>query len=212
MKFVRLILVKPWALIRSPTDMEVLRVLCGTTRPLTGREVSRLVRTGSQSTVNATLRRLDREGVVRAKEAGKAYLYTLNRQHLAASAIEDLADIRGKLERQLRRQVAGWAIAPEHVSIFGSAARGNGNTRSDIDVFVVRPTAVSEEDPGWRLQMQELSDLVYAWTGNQVGLAEISATDVRRLRREQPPVVAELRRDAITITGRTPVELLGASA
>ena len=32
---------RPWAPIRSPIDMDVIRVLRGTTRPLTGREVAR---------------------------------------------------------------------------------------------------------------------------------------------------------------------------
>src|SRR5438128_11174738 len=59
----------PWVLIRSPIDIEVLRVLRGTTRALTGREVARLVRTGSQPTVNASLRRLNAEGLAHAREA-----------------------------------------------------------------------------------------------------------------------------------------------
>src|SRR6266436_1902633 len=116
----------PWALIRSPIDMEVLRVLRGTTRPLTGREVARLVSTGSQPTVNAILRRLSAEGLVHAEEAGNAYLYTLNREHLAAPAVELLADVRTELERRLRVEIAAWDVVPVHVSIFGSAARGDG--------------------------------------------------------------------------------------
>lgn len=202
----------PWALVRSPIDMEVLLVLRGTTRPLTGREVSRLVRTGSQPSVNASLRRLTEEGVVHAEEAGKAYLYTLNREHLAAPAVEHLAGIRLELERRLRTEIGDWEIAPAHASIFGSAARGDGDTRSDIDVFVVRPPRVSEDDVRWRAQLERLSDLVHAWTGNHAALSEVSAADVRRLRRERPPVVEELRRDAITLAGPEPSKVLGAMA
>lgn len=202
---------RPWALIRSPIDMEVLLVLGGTTRPLTGREVARLVRAGSQPAVNAALRRLAEHGLVRAEEAGNAYLYTFNREHLAAPAVEQLADIRTELERRLRAEVAEWAIAPAHVSIFGSAARGDGDTRSDIDIFVVRPVDVAEEDPDWREQLERLADYVYGWTGNHAALSEVSAADIRRLRRERPPVVDELRRDAITLAGPAAAELLGAT-
>src|SRR6266508_2965124 len=137
---------RPWAPIRSPIDMEVLRVLQGTSRPLTGREVARLVRAGSQPAVNVALRRLAEEGVLRVEEAGNAYLYTFNREHLAAPALELLVDIRSELDRRLRAEIAEWKIAPAHVSIFGSAARGDGDTRSDIDLFVVRPARVSEDD------------------------------------------------------------------
>lgn len=203
---------RPWALIRSPIDIEVVLVLRGTTRPLTGREVARLVRAGSQPTVNAALRRLAGEGVVRAEEAGNAYLYTLNREHLAAPVVEQLAGIRAELERRLRAEIDDWEIAPAHVSIFGSAARGDGDTRSDIDIFVLRPARVSEDDAQWRAQLERLSDRVYAWTGNHVALSEVSAADVRRLRRERPPVVEELRRDGIALAGPEPSELLAATA
>ncbi|MBA3433142.1 MAG: hypothetical protein H0U08_03510, partial [Actinobacteria bacterium] len=97
---------RPWALIRSPIDMEVVLVLRGTTRQLTGREVARLVRTGSQPAVNASLRRLAEEGLVHSEEAGNAYLYTFNREHLAAPALEQLAGIRSELERRLRTEIA----------------------------------------------------------------------------------------------------------
>jgi predicted nucleotidyltransferase len=200
---------RPWALIRSPIDTEVLLVLGGTTRPLTGREVSRLVRTGSQPAVNAALRRLGEEGLVRVEEAGNAFLYTLNREHLGAPAVELLLGIRTELERRLRAEVAEWGIAPAHVSIFGSAARGEGDTRSDIDIFVVRAADVPEDEPRWREQLDRLSDRVHDWTGNRAALSVVSVSDVRRLQRESPPVVEELRRDAITLAGPTPSELLG---
>jgi DNA-binding transcriptional ArsR family regulator len=199
---------RPWAPIRSPIDMEVLRVLRGTTRPLTGREVARLVRAGSQPTVNASLRRLSEEGLIRAEEAGNAYLYTFNREHLAAPAIELLADVRSELERRLRDEIAEWQVAPVHLSIFGSAARGDGDTESDIDIFVVRPRNVPDDDPRWREQLDGLSDRIRAWTGNHAALSEVSAANVRRLRRERPPVVEELRRDAITLAGLPPADLL----
>lgn len=202
---------RPWALIRSPVDFDILLVLRGTTRPLTGRDVARLVREGSQPTVNACLRRLAEEGLVRVEEAGNAYLYTLNREHLGAPAIEVIADIRSELERRLRTEIAAWEIAPAHASIFGSAARGDGDTRSDIDIFVVRPRRMPEEDAGWRGQLERLIDQVYAWTGNHAALAEVSATELPRLRRERPPVVTELRRDAITLAGPAATQLLGAA-
>ena len=199
---------RPWAPIRSPVDMEVLRVLRGTTRPPTGREVARLVRAGSQPTVNASLRRLSEEGLVRAEEAGRAYLYTINREHLAAPAVELLADVRAELERRLRSEIAAWQIAPVHLSIFGSAARGDGDTASDIDIFVIRTRDVPDDDPLWREELGRLSDHVLAWTGNHAALSEVSETDLRRLRRERPSVVDELTQYAITIAGREPAELL----
>ena len=63
--------------------------------------------------------------------AGEYHLYTLNRQHLAAPAIELLADLRAEFQRRLRDEVAGWQVAPIHLSIFGSAARGAGDVADE---------------------------------------------------------------------------------
>lgn len=191
--------------------MEVLRVLRGTTRTLTGRDVARLVRAGSQPAVNASLQRLHDEGLVRRAEAGNAYLYTLNREHLAAPAVELLADVRSELKRRMEHEIAGWEIAPVHLSIFGSAARGDGDTDSDIDLFIVRPREVPDDDPQWRAQLDRLSSRVVAWTGNHAALSEVSENDVRRLRRERPSVIGELSADAITIIGPAARKLFGGS-
>jgi hypothetical protein len=74
-----------------------------------------------------------------------------------------------------------------------------------------RPSpGVAADDPRWREQLDRLSDHVLGWTGNHAGISEVAATDVRRLRRERPPIVQELINDAITISGSEPGELLRA--
>jgi predicted nucleotidyltransferase len=204
---------RPYAVISSPLDLEVLLVLRGTNRPLTGRDVARLVRRGSPAGVQKALRRLTGQGVVRAEEAGRALLYTLNRDHLAVPALEVLAGMRAELEARLRSRIAQWKIAPMHVSIFGSAARGDGDTSSDIDLFVVRSETVDEENEElWRAQLEELAADVRSWTGNHLAIAEVGEQELERLRRENPPVAESLRRDAITVTGPTPNELIGGGA
>ena len=160
--------------------------------------------------MNASLRRITEEGLVHAEEAGNAYLYTFNRDHLAAPAVELLADIRSELERRLRAEIAEWELAPAHLSIFGSAARSDGDTASDIDIFIVRSTEIPADNLRWREQLERLSEHVLAWTGNHAGLAEVSEADIRRLRRERPPIVDDLRQNASTLAGPEPVDLLGA--
>ncbi len=201
-------LARPFAAIIPTLDGEVLVVLAGTTRPLTGRDVAKLVKRGSQAGVNRALRRLVEHGVVEAQEAGAAILYSLNREHLAAPAVSSLADLRGELVRRLRQSFQVWKTRPLHASLFGSAARGDGKTSSDIDVFVVRPSGIDENDRRWREQLDQLARDVRRWTGNQLGLAEVSKRDVRRLRRIKPAVLFELRADAVTLVGPPVSELL----
>jgi predicted nucleotidyltransferase len=202
-------LARPYTAISPTLDPGVLSVLAGTTRPMTGREIARLLGRRSHSGVLDTLNRLTEHGLVDREEAGRAFLFTLNREHLAAPAIDLLAQMGSALFDRLSELVESWEIAPVHVSLFGSVARGEGDTNSDIDLFVVRPRKVDSEEPRWREQLDLLAHKVQRWTGNPAGIAEVGRGEIPRLRKERPPILAELRKDAITIAGAEAAALLG---
>jgi len=107
-----------------------------------------------------------------------------------------------KLIRRLRDTVGGWKIPAVHISLFGSAARGDGDIHSDIDLLIARPAGLDPESEQWRAQIDALAEDLRRWTGNNAGIVEISEADLPRLAQEQPPILAELRRDAITLTGK----------
>lgn len=200
---------RPYAAVCPTLDIDVLSALAHTTRPLTGREVSRLVGRESHEGVRKALSRLTAEGLVERQEAGGALLFTLNRDHLAAPAVAILADMRPELVRRLRRLIGSWDIGPMYASMFGSAARADGNTESDIDLFIVRPNAVDDNDMVWRQQLDDLAASVRRWTGNHAGIAEIAEREIPRLRADEPPIVRELREDSIPLGGPDVRSLLG---
>ena len=128
---------QPHTVICPTLDSGVLSVLAGTTRPLTGREVARLMGRNSHSGVLDVLHRLAAHGLVDSQEAGNALLYTLNRDHLAAPAVAVLAGIRAELLDRLRETIEGWEVQPVQVSMFGSVARRDGDVDSDIDLSLI---------------------------------------------------------------------------
>lgn len=199
---------RPYVVFSTPLDLEVLLVMRGTTRPLTGREIARLVTRGSPAGVQKALHRLVATGIVRTTEAGRAHLYSLNRDHLAAPAVETLASMRKVLEARLQEAIGEWGIAPVHVSVFGSAARGDGGIESDMDLFVVRPRDVGIDAPRWRTQLDALVSDVERWTGNHLAISEVDEQELELLGRERPPVVEAIVTEAVTLYGRSPRELL----
>lgn len=202
-------LARPYTAISPTLDPAVLTVLAGTSRPLTGREVARLVGRASHSGVIAALERLVDQGVVDREEAGRAFLFTLNREHLAAPAVEVLADLREELLRRIRDRVERWNVKARHLSLFGSAARGDGGLDSDIDLFVVRFGAIERQEPVWREQVDLLGWQVERWTGNPARIVEVEEREVAPLREERPPIVDELLADAIGLVGPDVSALLG---
>jgi predicted nucleotidyltransferase len=199
---------RPHAAVASSIDTDVLVTLAGTTRPLSGRRVAELVG-HSQRGVLVALDRFVEHGLVLRTAAGRAFMHELNRDHLAAPAVERLAGIRTELLRRLRDALAEWEVPPVHASMFGSAARADGDTRSDIDLFVVRPASMDEGNSSWRAQVEQLTQDVRSWTGNHLAVIEQDETEVGRLRRSMPPVLEELRRDGIDLAGAPLREVLG---
>ncbi len=200
---------RPYGVISHPLDGAVLHVLTGTTQGMSGRRVAEL--TGNtQEGVRKALRRLVDAGIVEQQEAGNAILYRFNRRHLAAPAVEQLTDLRRALLARLTDTFRAWVPPPLHASVFGSAARADGDSRSDIDLFVVRPDSVQTDDRVWREQAERLPGDVRDWTGNHANIVEIPESALAGLRRRRPAVVGSLEADALTLVGPDAAALLGA--
>ena len=192
---------RPHALVSRSIDADVLRVLAGTNDGMTGRHVHRMIGRGAHRTVQLALGRLAGQGLVDVREYGPSKLYTFNRDHLAADPLLELIGMRGRLLDRLRSTLALWEPAPAHASLFGSAARGDGDEESDIDLLIVQRPDVSHDLEPWRTQVDQLRDDVGRWTGNRAAISELSESDVRAMLAEESPIAAELDRDAITLAG-----------
>jgi predicted nucleotidyltransferase len=187
----------------------VLSVLARTEQALTGRAVAGLLAPpSSASGVQRVLDELVRNGVVIAEPAGRAKLYTLNREHVAAAAIEELANLRDRFISRIQAEAQTWEIPAAAVWLFGSASRGEGGPDSDIDILVVRPDDVSDSDPRWLAQLESLADLATRWSGNPCEIVEYSSTELQHLVRRRERLITELRRDAVPVTGASPQQTL----
>ncbi len=201
----------PYKAVCPSLDGDVLKVLAGTTMGLTGREVALLTGRTSHAGVLRVLNRLTEHGLVDRVDLNRAFLFTLNREHLAYPAVVTLAGMRVVLLDKLQEELEAWEIPPLHASLFGSAARGDGDAHSDIDLFIVRANEVDQEDPRWREQLSTLESKISRWTGNRAAALEVPESEVERLVAEDRPIIAELRADAIALAG-PPIAALFVSA
>ncbi len=189
----------PLSTVTPTLDGDVLVVLAGVDAELTGREVHRLANRGSEHGVRKVLDRLVGEGVVSRRPAGSAKLYVLNREHLAAPAIEALAGMRRELLRRMREAVAAWSITPIAVIVFGSFARGEATRESDVDVLVIRRSGVDADDLAWSGQVNEFAAAVSAWTGNDARVLEYSEDELAEARDDE--VLANAFSEGVEIAG-----------
>jgi predicted nucleotidyltransferase len=142
---------------------------------------------------------LIRTGLVTEAPAGRASMVTLNRNHLASGPLLALANLRGELVGRLRERLSGWPDL--HAAwLFGSVARGEATSESDIDLLIVADDLDSSD---LHDRLTELISDVRSWTGNEIQVVEHSPASWRRLVRAKNPLVAQIRSHGIALTADT---------
>lgn len=181
----------------------ILRVLWRTTSSMTGAQVHRLAGTGSDQGVRRALERLVRFGIVRSRQAGRATLYSLNREHLAFPAVDGA--FRALHPAGSFRSLVE-SVVTEHfpddpsivsVAMFGSVARGEARLDSDVDLLVVVPDAYSEPAQRVADDLRALEPRIGQWI-------QVYLTDPDRLRHAvdtEDPVVQSFRDDCEQLHG-----------
>ena len=141
-------------------------------------------------------------GLVERREAPPSALFRFVPEHVAAGAVLALADARRLVLDEIGRTASGLDPVPVSVVVFGSFARGEAVGESDLDLVLVRPDVVGEDDAGWRAGVEAWIDRVRRFTGNRVELLEVAEHDAARLLRSRKPLWLDVRRDGILVLGR----------
>lgn len=198
---IRMILARPFQVVTPTVDGDVLAVLARADAAFSPPQVRDLIDMHSVEGVRNALRRLSAQGIVTRDRYGNAYVYRLNREHVAARHIVGIAESSHEVLQRMREQLASWPVQCEFAALFGSAATGAMSEDSDIDVLIVRPDSVDvEADSSWRDQVAEFERASTSWTGNDTRVLELSAAEVAKgAKRER--VLRDIARDGIQLAG-----------
>jgi hypothetical protein len=185
-------------LIAPTLDGDVLTRLAQAESAFTPGQLRRLLPDASVAGIRRVLNRLADQGIVVATRAGGAAItYALNREHLAADALIALAEQPATLRARIGEALGSWAHPPVYAAIFGSWARGEATTSSDIDIFLVRPTDI--DDGLWADQVDALEAHVSRWTGNDARSYVVDEGRLQEMRAE--PVLTSVRDEGLTVYG-----------
>ncbi|HVF19305.1 MAG TPA: nucleotidyltransferase domain-containing protein [Mycobacteriales bacterium] len=190
----------PAASVVPSVRARVLSVLAGADTGLTGRRVAALA--GASVAGGARiLESLVSGGVVHRVDAGSASLYTLNRDHVGAPAVLALAGMRAELHRRMRELIAQFELPPLSAVLFGSAARGDGDEDSDIDLLLVRPIGVDEDDEIWVDDVERLSERVLSWSGNLLATIQYDLDELERRSMRGPAFLKRVETEGVVLHG-----------
>jgi Nucleotidyltransferase domain len=83
--------------------------------------------------------------------------------------------------------------------LFGSVARRQATSASDLDILIVRRRGCDPDSETWRSQLVDLQQATTALTGNDARVLEIGEEELGRGRIE--PVLEDVLREGIELLG-----------
>lgn len=189
----------------------VLGVMARASTDLTMRGVADLAGVSPQQ-ASVVIGKLVELGVVERRDVPPASLVRLVADNLAAQAVLSIASLRRDVLDRLSELASAIGPAPASLVVFGSFARGEADSESDIDVLAVRPLGLRDDDDEW-------TDALWAWAsaarkaaGNPVNVIEAAAEEIPGLlRRRGPSVWTDIVRDGVVLVG-SPLEELARAA
>ena len=190
---------KPFTVITSGVDGDVLRVLASSREQLSVPRLHAMVAEHSVAGIRNSVRRLVTQGVVLTYGIGRDRLYALNDEHLAAGALREIAGLKAAFFTRLKARISSWATPPAFGAVFGSAARDDMTAGSDIDIALVRTPDADDDE--WLTQIANLTRDVTAWTGNDTRILDLTREDLddESLR----PLLDAIVADGIVVTDDT---------
>lgn len=190
------------------SKVTLLRHLIRSPGSFTGRELSRTVGL-DHKTCHAALGELAAEGIVDVRRVGKAIVYQLRRGHPIAETIL-IPAFEGE-ERLIElfveeaRRKAGEGV--EGIVLFGSVARGEEETGSDVDLLFLARDKASRRRIQERLT--EAAGELAARYGNVPQILVLDrATFRKRALLGKPPLYAEVLRTGRVMRGGSFAKLL----
>lgn len=192
--------VRPIEAVIPGAQGRILAVLVETTAPLNLRTLARLAGV-SPAQASRVMPGLVDLGIVERYEVPPSSQFLLARSNVAAQAVIELARSRERSAEGIGHAAAAMATPPESVIIFGSFARGEADVDSDVDVIVVRPDSIDEDDEDWATALESWRNDARAITGNSVEVVEVSLGEAGSKLRGRSDFWRNVRRDGVNVHG-----------
>ncbi len=181
----------------------IIEELLRTPQPVTGRQLAlKLVDRLGKSRVFEVLQVLVEQGLVIRETLSSSHLYSINQKHLSYQLLKSLIRPTDSLIALISKRLSRFSPKPEAVVLFGSVAKGTAKPGSDIDLLLIRPNRIKEDDDAWQDQLFRLTLAVQSATGNELNYLDYSQAEVQSLARSGARLISEINRHGIVLLGK----------
>jgi predicted nucleotidyltransferase len=147
------------------------------------------------------MRALMDEGVVIFALVSKgSQFFELNQSHILTKHLVAIDHAKDDMLDVVRGRVAQWPREPRAVVLFGSVARNDDTSASDIDLLVVwKGKRAPSED--WNSDKIRLAEAVQASVGSVANIVDFSGPEWEAAVAAEERLVGEIARDGVSVTG-----------
>ena len=185
---------------------KVLRALLRTSGELNLRDIARVAGV-SIAQASRVLPELVSLGIIERREVPPSSLFQLVPEHLATRALIALSTTRQDLIAEIGRTAAHVEPSPVSVVAFGSFARDDGSAESDIDLVVVRPRNIDEDDERWLSSLDAWRNHISRVAGNDIEVLEVGEDEIAAKLKGAAQVWRDIRRDGHLLHGKPLTEI-----
>lgn len=174
-------------ILNSETKLKIAKFLLSHEASMSEREIASVLKVSHMS-INRTMRELSEVNFVNFVTVGKAHLWKVNRKSYAfkvlSEFIKGVSGIKDPLDDLKRTILAHLPKAlVKRVVLFGSVAKGEEKTDSDIDVFFLVKDAKDKEKIGSALD--KLSNRCLATYGNRLSPYILTEAEAKKKSRQK---------------------------
>jgi predicted nucleotidyltransferase len=183
--------------LNSVTKVRLLRTLfTQPARRWTGRELAKAARVSTAQAAR-DLRELSDVGILLRDVLGRSYSWELSRDHVLFNPLSNLFGLEANLKSELVRQIADELRAEpiRQAKLFGSIARGDERSDSDVDLFL--EVADASKVPRVNAAVDKLRVRVWRSFGNPVVPLVYTSSKVKRP--PNPSLMAAIGREGIDV-------------
>lgn len=186
--------------------ISVLRRLASVEQPLSGRQLAELTGLTHRGAILA-ITPLVEEGVVKLRKAGRAHQYTLARKNIIVEkiilpALHEEEGLRSILKQEL---INAFAAETETLVLFGSFARGEETSASDLDLLAI--AATDEKKHLVENLSEQCAPIFEEKFSAPLSLHCLSIDEIHGLK--QSAFLKTVSHEGILLSGKTVGELMG---
>jgi predicted nucleotidyltransferase len=194
-------------IFQKKSHLKILRFFILHGKDASIREISREIKI-THPNVSASLKDLEREGILGIKFIGRSSVYSLNTENIfVKKVLTPLFAAEKDMQKLLSAVIiSDLKFSYESIILFGSIARGEEKPKSDIDIAVI--LKAKEDKQAVLDELLALSQVTSRKLGNMLSPVIYYGSEFTSLYKKNSPLIKNILKEGKVLAGKSLTEII----